>query len=260
VTGLSTLTAWTMGTTAGTNTITATAGGLTGSPVTFNATGNPGSVTTLTITAGNNQTVRPNTFVSISPTVLATDAFGNAVAGASVTFTVVNNPGPGVIICSFFTTTSCSVTTSGAGTAAISWALSTSGVPTVAQPAGGVYTNNVTATSGTGNTTFTGFARWSFASDVAPIFTTNSLGSCNGCHSVGNFGIYTNIVNVATVDNPGCGTLVVTTGSLANSILYQKINWTQPCGTTMPQGSLTQLTQTERFTIRDWILNFAPNN
>lgn len=261
VTGLSTLTAWTMGTTAGTNTITATVGGLTGSPVTINATGSPGSVTTIALNAGDGQTVRPGQSVPIPPSVIARDAFSNVVPGVVVTFTVSAGTGQGLIVCSAVATTSCGVTTNGSGIATlVSWTYSTSGVPTVAQPFGGVYFNGVTAAAGTGSYGFLGAARWSFALDVAPIFSSNSLGSCNGCHSVGNFGTYTNIVNVATVDNPGCGTLVVTTGSLANSILYQKINWTQPCGSTMPQGSLTQLTQTERFKIRDWILNLAPNN
>ncbi len=263
VTGLSTLTAWTMGTTAGTNTITATAGGLTGSPVTFNATGNPGSVTTIALNAGDGQTVRPAQSVPIPPSVIARDAFNNSVPGVVVTFTVSAGTGQGLIVCSAVATTSCGVTTNGSGVATlVSWTYSTSGVPTVAQPFGGVYFNGVTAAAGTGSYGFLGAARWSFALDVAPIFTANSLGSCDGCHSAGNFGIYTNIVNRAAVDNPGCGNLVVTTGSLANSFLYQKINWTQAggCGVTMPQGSLSQLTQSERFRIRDWILNTAPNN
>jgi len=261
VTGLSTLTAWTMGTTAGTNTITATVGGLTGSPVTINATGNPGSVTTISLVAGDGQTVRPGQSVPIAPSVQATDAFGNVTPGVTVTFTVAAAAAQGVIVCSVTVTTSCGVTTNGSGVATlVSWTYSTSGVPTVGQPFGGVYFNQVTATAGTGSYAFLGAARWSFALDVAPIFTTNSQGSCNGCHSVGNFGTHGNIVNVATVDNPGCGTLVVTTGSLANSVLYQKINWTPPCGVNMPFGAPAQLTQTERFIIRDWILNFAPNN
>jgi len=261
VTGLSTLSAWTMGTTAGTNSITATVGSLTGSPVAISATGTPGTVATVALNAGDAQIVRPGQAVPIPPSVLATDAFGNVVPGASVTFTVSAGTGQGVIVCSFFSTTSCSVTTNGSGIASlVNWFYSTSGVPTVGQPFAGVYFNGVTATAGTGSYGFLGAARWSFALDVAPLFTTNSVSSCNGCHSVGNFGIYTNIVNVATVDNPGCGTLVVTTGSLANSVLYQKINWTPPCGVNMPFGSLVQLNQTERFIIRDWILNSAPNN
>jgi len=37
--GIATVGSWTLGTTAGTNTLAATAGGLTGSPLTFTATG-----------------------------------------------------------------------------------------------------------------------------------------------------------------------------------------------------------------------------
>ncbi len=259
VSGLSTLTAWTMGTTAGTNTITAAVSGLSGSPVTFNATGNPGPVDHFVLSAGNNQTTRPGTVVPVDPSVITHDVFHNIVPSVSVTFTVT--AGSGTVVCVLFQTSSCSVTANGSGVATLgSWTLGPS-APTFAAPAGGTYTNSLSVTSGAATAfPFTGTARWSFASDVAPIFTTNSQGSCNGCHSVGNFGTYANIVNRAAVDNPGCGTLVVTTGSLASSVLYQKINWTPSCGVNMPQGAVTQLTQAERFIIRDWILNFAPNN
>src|SRR5207302_6597633 len=40
--GIATVGSWTLGTTAGSNTLTATAAGLTGSPVTFSATGTAG--------------------------------------------------------------------------------------------------------------------------------------------------------------------------------------------------------------------------
>jgi hypothetical protein len=41
VNGIAQVTSWTLGTTAGANTLTATATGLSGSPVTFTATGTP---------------------------------------------------------------------------------------------------------------------------------------------------------------------------------------------------------------------------
>ena len=44
---------WTLGTVAGTNTLTATCAGLTGSPVTFTATGLAGPAAKYVVTAGN---------------------------------------------------------------------------------------------------------------------------------------------------------------------------------------------------------------
>ncbi len=256
--GVATVSSWTVGTTAGTsnNTLNATGSGLTGSPVGFTATANPGAVTTVAVFLGNNQTARPGATLSTDPSVSVTDAFGNGVCGATVTFAVTSGNGSvtggsAVASCGIF----------GAIAVVGSWTLGSSGLPSAIAPANGRYTNTLQASSGSGSTTFTAFGAWSFASDVGTIFTANSQGSCNGCHSVGNFGTYTNIVNVPAVDNPGCGTLVVTTGSLANSFLYQKIQHTQACGGTMPQAAGNPfLTANERNIVRDWILNGAPNN
>ncbi len=263
-TGLSTLSSQTLGTVAGTNTVTASVTGLSGSPVSFTATGTAGAVTTLTRNSTNNQSTRPNATVASIPSVIATDAFGNLVSGASVLFDVTNTTAPGEVNCVLFPANSCSETTNASGVATIlSWRLSVSGVPTSASPAGGTYANTLSVTSGTGSTTFSATARWSFTSDVAPLFTTNSQGSCNGCHTAGNFGTYANIVGRAAVDNPGCGTLVSTNGALASSFLYSKIQHTQSggCGASMPSAAGNPfLTTTERNTIRDWILNNAPNN
>jgi len=263
--GIATVTSWTLGTTAGSNTLTATSTGLSGSPVTFSATGNPGPVDHFVIQAGNSQTARPNATVTTDPSVLTHDVFHNPVPSVSVTFTVTNATGPGTVTCFLFAVQSCSQTANASGIATLgNWRLSTTGVPTTAQPTGGTYTNTLSVTSGSATAfTFTATARWSFGSDVAPLFTTNSQGSCNGCHTVGNFGTYTNIVSKAAVDNPGCGTLVSTNGLLASSFLYSKIQHTQSggCGGSMPAlAGLPFLTTVERNTIRDWILNTAPNN
>ena len=83
--GVATVESWTLGATAGTNTLTATAAGsgITGNPVTFTATGTAGPVSAAqstvvaaptSITAGTTSTI----------TVTARDANGNPVAGATV--------------------------------------------------------------------------------------------------------------------------------------------------------------------------------
>ncbi len=129
-TGVATVTSWTLGSIAGTNTVTATATGLTGSPVSFNATGVSGVATAITLNAGNNQSATVNTNVATAPSVKVTDANNNPVAGVSVTFAVAT--GGGAI-------TGATTTTNALGIAAVgSWTLGTAAGP-----------NTLTATSGT---------------------------------------------------------------------------------------------------------------
>lgn len=89
--GVATLTSWTLGTTVGTNTVTATATGLTS--VAFNATGTAGAAATVVIVAGQNQVGLQGTNVVTRPSVRVADVNGNAVAGATVTFAVINGSG-----------------------------------------------------------------------------------------------------------------------------------------------------------------------
>ncbi|HJS44305.1 MAG TPA: Ig-like domain-containing protein, partial [Gemmatimonadales bacterium] len=91
--GVAALNSWTLGTTAGTNTITAASTGLTGSPVTFTATGTSGTATQIAMQAGNGQSAIVNTAVTTDPSVIVRDAFGNPVANVNVTFTVTGGGG-----------------------------------------------------------------------------------------------------------------------------------------------------------------------
>ncbi len=91
--GIATLGSWTLGTTAGANTLSATSAGLSGSPASFTATGTAAVATTIALNAGNGQTATVNTAVSTDPSVLITDQFGNGVPGVSVTFAVVGGGG-----------------------------------------------------------------------------------------------------------------------------------------------------------------------
>jgi adhesin/invasin len=84
--GIATVTSWTLGTAVGTNTVTATATGL--PTVTFNATGTAGTAAAVVAIAGISQTAVQGTAVATPPTVKVTDAGGNPVAGATVTFAV----------------------------------------------------------------------------------------------------------------------------------------------------------------------------
>ena len=81
--GIAAVTSWTLGTTAGPNTLTAAG---TGKSVTFAATGTAGDATQVTIHAGDMQVALAGTAVAIPPSVLLTDAFSNPVSGVPVTF------------------------------------------------------------------------------------------------------------------------------------------------------------------------------
>ncbi len=76
--GIATVGSWTLGTIAGSNTLTATSGSLTGSPVTFSATGTAGTAATIAINDGNNQSTTVGTAVSTAPSVIVKDQFGNS--------------------------------------------------------------------------------------------------------------------------------------------------------------------------------------
>ncbi len=56
--------------------------------VTFNATGAAGTVAEIEVYAGTGQAAVQGTSVAVAPTVLVTDAGGNPVVGAAVTFAV----------------------------------------------------------------------------------------------------------------------------------------------------------------------------
>lgn len=93
--GVATVGSWTIGTLAGTNTLTATVGGLTR---TFTATGVAGAATQLLAAAGDLQSAVVGTALAIAPAVRALDQFGNPVGGASVTFAPSGGGGGGGVI------------------------------------------------------------------------------------------------------------------------------------------------------------------
>ncbi len=80
--GIATVTSWTLGTTAGANSLTASATGVPN--VVITATGTPGAAATLTVTPASFD-VLPAGTLQLSVTVV--DAFGNALTGPAVTFT-----------------------------------------------------------------------------------------------------------------------------------------------------------------------------
>ncbi|HTX68704.1 MAG TPA: hypothetical protein VMH50_06115 [Thermoleophilia bacterium] len=121
---------WTLGSTPGTNNLQASCAGITGSPLTFKATGTSGPAVKIAATAGTGQSAVAGSTVAVVPTVRVTDAGGNGVSGVTVTFAVTGGGG---------SITKTTTTTDSAGYANCgSWKLGAT-----------VGTNTLTATSGT---------------------------------------------------------------------------------------------------------------
>src|SRR5205823_11614922 len=90
---IATLGSWGLGTSPGSNTLTATASGpaIGGNPVTFTATGTGGSASSIVISAGDNQSASVGTAVGTRPAVLVRDQFNNPVPNVAVTFAVARS-------------------------------------------------------------------------------------------------------------------------------------------------------------------------
>jgi alpha-tubulin suppressor-like RCC1 family protein len=89
-TGAASIGTWTLGTAPGTNSLTATSGSLT---ATITATATVGRAFSITPVAGKDQSASVGTNVATAPAVAVRDTFANAVAGATVTFTVATGGG-----------------------------------------------------------------------------------------------------------------------------------------------------------------------
>lgn len=132
---------WTLGGTVGIQKASATVGTL--APVTFTAVATVGTATTITKGAGDNQSALIGTNVAVAPSVKVVDAFGNAVPGVTVTFTV--GSGGGLV-------NGGTATTGADGTASVaSWRLGTTiGANTLVASASGGLSVTFSATSTVG--------------------------------------------------------------------------------------------------------------
>src|SRR5439155_1147602 len=143
--GIAAVTSWTLAPTAGPNTLTATASGLTGSPVTFTATGAVGAATQMASNGGDGQTATAGTTVPVNPSVVVRDANGNPVAGVSVTFAVASGGGT--------VSPTTPVTTNGSGIAAVtSWTLGPTAGPNTLSATSGTLTGSPVTFTATGTT------------------------------------------------------------------------------------------------------------
>jgi hypothetical protein len=82
-----------LGSTTGTNSVSASVSGTAITPVTFTATANGGPPASMVIQAGEGQSAHVGTAVAIAPAVLLQDSASNPVAGVIVTFAVASGGG-----------------------------------------------------------------------------------------------------------------------------------------------------------------------
>jgi hypothetical protein len=93
VSGIAHVGGWTLGTTPGANSLTATAAGATGSPLTFTASGIAGAAASVSKQGGDGQATVVGTAVDLRPAVKVVDRFGNPDTGVPVAFAVTGGGG-----------------------------------------------------------------------------------------------------------------------------------------------------------------------
>ena len=138
--GIATVGSWTLGTSAGPNTLVVTSPAISGASVTFQAAGGAGPAANIAAFSGNGQTGTAGGNVPNPPKVKVTDANGNFVAGVTVTFAAGSGSG---------TVTGGSAVTDAAGIATVgSWKLGTTpGQQTLTAAAAGLAGSPVTFTA-----------------------------------------------------------------------------------------------------------------
>lgn len=137
--GQATSGAWVLGTTPGSNSVTATVGSI--APVTFTATTTAGAAARITGVSGDGQTGDLGVVLGQPLTVKVMDAHGNAVAGAPVSFAVTG--GTGVL-------GTPNVSTNAEGHATTTLSLSALGTAAVTATSGAVAGASVAFTASTG--------------------------------------------------------------------------------------------------------------
>jgi len=89
--GATSIGSWTLGNTAGTQTVTVTVSGLT--PLVLSAVATAGNATGMAIVAGNNQTALAGTAVGTAVQAKVVDPYGNAIAAQAIDWSVVTGSG-----------------------------------------------------------------------------------------------------------------------------------------------------------------------
>jgi hypothetical protein len=138
--GVARVAQWVLGTSAGSNTVRASAEGV-AEPVIFSATGRAGPPLAMTSHDGDQQTALPGAVLPVQPAVRVRDAFDNGVPGVTVRFTVTAGGG---------SVTGELAVTDGTGVAAVgSWTLgSATGANALLAEAAGLEAISFAATAG----------------------------------------------------------------------------------------------------------------
>ncbi|MBA4073126.1 MAG: hypothetical protein C0497_15070 [Gemmatimonas sp.] len=136
---------WTLGTTAGTNTLTVTVSGLT--PLTISVTGTPGAAARIVVASGNTQSGLAGAQLTAPLSAAVQDQFGNGIANQQVTF--LATAGGGSVAPGLLTTNA-----SGVASGAI-WRLGNRGG-----------TQTATATAGSFSTSFSATTQSSYLLDL----------------------------------------------------------------------------------------------
>ncbi len=113
--GIATIGSWTLGTVAGPNSVTATSIGLANSPLTFTATGTPGTASQLVIATQPSANAQNGVALTQQPVLQLRDQFGNNVSQASVVVTSSVASGGGTVSGGTTATTNASGTASFSG-------------------------------------------------------------------------------------------------------------------------------------------------
>jgi len=225
--GVATVGSWTLGPAAGANTLTASASGVTGSPVTFTAAGTAPVATAMTKQGGDAQSAAVSTAVTTAPSVKLVDISGNPVSGVAVTFAVASGGG---------SITGGGATTNSLGIAAVgSWTLgATAGANTL--------TATATGSGITGNpATFT-------ATGTAAAFSPTTNVSISGNLSYGSInipaGVTVTLTGDATITVSGAVTIAGTIvgdcknlSIIATGVLNSSGNINNGCSTTLTDGT-----------------------
>lgn len=103
---------WTLGTTAGINAVQAFSESLSGSPLSFFATGTAAGAASMSLNAGNQQSAVVSQSLATPISVIVTDIYGNPVSGQAIRFNIVSGSGQ---------LTGSNATTNISGIASASW-------------------------------------------------------------------------------------------------------------------------------------------
>lgn len=219
---------WTLGTTAGPNTLTVTVSGL--PPLTITANGTAGPPSKIVVVSGGSQSAAALASLAAPVVVKVTDQYSNGVAGQPVSFTVTAGGGS--------LSGSATATTDASGSAtAPTWTMGRTNVPQTLTATSGAASTNVPATIATAYTIDVRFyggtpdpnIQAAFQTAVARItaMSTGQLSSVNLANSPFNVDTQCQTTGVGSLTETISGLVIyATVGTLGNNILGQA----GPCG------------------------------